>query len=212
VGSEEVAMSIVFYYAPMSSATRVHWALEELGLAYDKIRVDLSTGQQRRPEFLKINPNGKVPAIVVEGVAIFESLAILLYLGETYGVDKGLFPAPGTDRAQAFKWMAWGSVTLVETLSRLMRNTSDRWPAEQRNPKAGEAARVELAQLLGILDAALAGRQYLVGEDFTLVDCALATAVPFLSRLGVDLTANANVGTWSGRCLSRPALARVMAG
>jgi glutathione S-transferase len=205
-------MSIVFYYAPMSSATRVHWALEELQLPYEKVKLDLSAGEQRQPEFLEINPNGKVPTLVVDGVPIFESLAILLFLGESYGVDKGLFPPLGADRAHAFKWMAWSSVTVVDAVSRLLRNTSERWPAEQRNAKAGEAAKAELAHLLGILDAALAGREYLVGDRFTFVDCSVAAAVPFLTRLGVDLAPFGNIGAWAGRCLSRPALARVMAG
>src|SRR5689334_13676031 len=105
-------MGIVFYYAPMSSATRVHWALEELRLPYEKVKIDLSAGEQRTPAYRKINPNGKVPAMVVDGVPVFESLAMMLYLGETYGVDKGLFPPAGPARVEAWKWMAWGAVTL----------------------------------------------------------------------------------------------------
>jgi glutathione S-transferase len=80
-------MGIVFYYTPMSSATRVHWALEELGVPYDKVKIDLAKGEQKKPEFLKLNPNGKVPLLVVDGQPVFESLAMLLYLGDTYGVD-----------------------------------------------------------------------------------------------------------------------------
>src|SRR6266516_4392854 len=79
-------MGIVFYYTPMSSATRVLWALEELGVPFDKVKVDLSKGEQRQPEFLKLNPNGKVPTMVIDGQPVFESLAMLLHLGETYGV------------------------------------------------------------------------------------------------------------------------------
>lgn len=132
---------LTFYYTPMSSATRVHWALEELGVSYEKIRVDLAAGEQKKPEYLALNPNGKIPLLVAEGEPIFESLAILLYLGERFGVDKGLFPAPSPGRAVAFKWMAWGSVTLTEALFRYMRNTSERFPADERNAKAGESAK-----------------------------------------------------------------------
>ena len=91
-------MSLTFYYTPMSSATRVHWALEELGVPYEKVKMDLAAGDQRKPEYLALNPNGKVPLLVGDGTPIFESLAILLHLGETYGVEKGLFPAPGLER------------------------------------------------------------------------------------------------------------------
>src|SRR5262249_9539685 len=128
VAREEVLMGIVFYYAPMSSATRVHWALEELEVPYEKVKVDLAAGEQRRADFLKMNPNGKVPTMVIDGVPLFESLAMLLYLGETIGVEKGLFPPAGPGRLEAFKWMSWGSVTLVDTLTRVLRNTSEQWP------------------------------------------------------------------------------------
>lgn len=205
-------MSIVFYYTPMSSATRVHWALEELGVSYDKVKVDLAKGEQRKPGFLALNPNGKVPLMVVEGQPVFESLAMLLYLGETYGVDKGLFPAPGPKRLEAFKWMAWGSVSFTEAVNRLMRNTSDRWPAEQRNEAAADAARTDVNALLRVLDGGLAGRQFLLGDEFSIADCGVATMVAFVGRLGLDLAQYANVAAWTARCTSRPALGRALAG
>jgi glutathione S-transferase len=205
-------MGIVFYYTPMSSATRVQWALEELGLPYDRVRVDLASGEQRKPEFLKLNPNGKVPVMVVDGQPVFESLAMLLYLAETYGVDKRLFPAPGAERLEAFKWMAWGSVSFTEVMMRLLRNTSDRFPAEQRNAAAAEAARTELGKLLHILDDHLASRQFLLGDSFTLADCAVAANAGFVARLGVDLAPHQHLGGWIGRCSSRPAFGRAMQG
>jgi len=204
-------MAIIFYYTPMSSATRVHWALEELGVPFEKVKIDLSKGEQRKPEFLKLNPNGKVPLMVVEGQPVFESLAMLLYLGETFGVDKGLFPAPGLQRLEAFKWMAWGSVSLTEAGSRFMRNTSQRFPAEQRSGGAAEAARKELDDLLRVLDDGLSGREYLLGE-FSLADCAVATTAAFIGRIGVDLAPYQNVAAYIGRCMARPALVRAVAG
>ncbi|HEY8072865.1 MAG TPA: glutathione S-transferase family protein [Labilithrix sp.] len=204
-------MSLTFYYSPMSSATRVHWALEELGVPYEKVRIDLAAGEQQKPEFRKLNPNGKVPLLVVDGHAIFESLAQLLFLGETYGVDKGLFPKPGLDRAEAFKWMCWVSVSMHDATVRVLKN-SERAPAEERNAKARETALRELGEHLRILDAHLAGKEHLLGGGFTLVDAASAAMVPFLARLGVDTSSVANVNAWVARCMARPALARVMAG
>jgi glutathione S-transferase len=205
-------MSLKFYYAPMTSATRVHWALEELGVPYEKVKVDLAGGEQRKPEYLALNPNGKVPMLVVDGHPIFESLAILLYLGEQYGVEKGLFPALGPARAEAFKWMSWGSVTVGDALTRLLRNTSERFPAEERNEKAAEAAKKDMASALALLDGALAGKSYLLGEEFSLVDASLAAFLPFMARLGIDLSPYANLNAWVSRCISRPALGRAMAG
>jgi glutathione S-transferase len=203
-------MSLVFYYSPMSSATRIHWALEELGVPYDKVKLDLAAGDQRKPEYLALNPNGKVPLLVADGVPIFESAAILIYLGETLGVDEGLFPALGPERAEALKWIAWSGVTLGEAAGRILRNALDRFPAEQRNEKAGEAAKKDLFELWGIVDRALEGKEYLVGGRFTFADMAVVGFTMITGRIGVDLGAYKNVGQWAGRCMSRPAIGRVM--
>src|SRR5262245_11968243 len=98
-------MGLIFYYAPMSSASPTHWILEELGVPYEKVKVDLQGGESKKPEFLKINPNGKVPTLVHDGTVIFESVAIAIHLGETFGVERKLFPAPGLQRAEAIKWL-----------------------------------------------------------------------------------------------------------
>ena len=204
-------MSLTFYYSPMSSATRVHWALEELGVPYEKVKVDLAAGDQRKPEYLALNPNGKIPLLVEDGVPIFESLAILVYLGERFGVEKGLYPALGPQRAEALKWMAWAAVTLSEAVGRIIRNASDRFPAEQRNEKAAEQAKKDLLEMWGVIDHALAGKEYLVGDRFTLADLAVAGFVMISGRFGVDLGSLKNVQAWSARAMSRPAIGRVMA-
>ncbi len=204
-------MSMTFYYSPMSSATRVHWALEELGVPYEKVRVNLAEGEQRRPEYLKLNPNGKIPLLVVDGLPIFESLAQLLYLGETYGEAKGLFQKPGLARAEAFKWMCWVSVSMHDAIVRIIKN-GERVPEEERNPKARAAAIEEVGEYLGVLDAHLAGKSYVVGDAFSLVDVSCAAMIPFLSKIGVDTGPFANVQAWVGRCMTREALARAMQG
>lgn len=203
-------MSLTFYYSPMSSATRIHWALEELGVPYERHKIDLAAGDQKKPEYLALNPNGKVPLLVADGVPIFESLAILLYLGETYGVDKGLFPALGLERAEAFKWMAWANVSLGDAIMRIIRN-SDRFPAEQRNENAREQAKKDLVELWGMIEKALEGKEYLVGGKFTLVDLAVAGYVMITGRFGVDISSLKNVQAWSARVTQRPAMGRVMA-
>jgi glutathione S-transferase len=205
-------MSLLFYYSPMSSATRIHWALEELGVPYEKVKIDLAAGEQKKPEYLAKNPNGKVPLLLVDGTAVFESLAILIYLGERYGVDKDLFPALNLARADALKWMVWGGASLLDAGGRLLRNVSDRFPAEQRNEKAAEAAKKEIGDLLSILDRELEGKEYLVGGKFSFADLAIAGYMPFLARIGADLGPHKNVQAWVARCTARPALARAMMG
>lgn len=204
-------MAITFYYAPMSSATRVHWALEELGIPYEKVKVDLAAKAQKAPAYLALNPNGKIPCMVVDGTPLFESLALLLYLGETFGVERGLFPEAGLGRAEAFTWMSWVSVSVHDVIVRLIKN-GERVPEEQRNAKAREAAVAEAHEHLAILDKHLEGRDYMLGASFSLVDCASASFIPFLGRLGVETGTYANVQAWVGRCMTRPALGRAMQG
>lgn len=205
-------MTMTFYYAPMSSSARVHWALEELGVSYEKKKLDLAGGDQKKPEYLALNPNGKVPLLVDDGLPIYESLAILLHLGERYGVDKGLFPAATMARAECFRWMCWGSVSVVECASRILRNTSERFPEAERNAAAAASARQEMQGYLAIVDQALEGKEYLMGGAFSFADLAIAAYMPFLARIGVDSNPFKNVVAWSGRCMQRPALARAMMG
>ena len=99
-------MSITFYFAPQSNASRVHGSLIELGVPFEKVRVDIRIGEQKKPEFLALNPNGKVPTVVLDGTPMFESVAIQIALGERYGVERGLWPAPGTpERLRALTWL-----------------------------------------------------------------------------------------------------------
>jgi glutathione S-transferase len=203
---------LTFYYAPMTSATRVHWALEELEIPYDKVKVDLAKKEQKTPEFLAMNPNGKVPLLVDDGIPIFESLAMLIYLGERYGVEKGLYPKPSLERAETLKWMCWCTASLIEAASRLLRNTSDRFPADEKNEKAGASAKREIGELLALLDHALEGKEYLVGSRFSFADLSIVALLPFAARIGADLNPFKNVNAWSARCMQRPALARAMAG
>jgi len=201
---------IKLYGVRQSRAMRSLWALEELGVPYEKVKVDLAAGEQKKPEYLALNPNGKVPLVVEDGVPIFESVAILLYLGEKYGVDKGLYPALGPERAEVLKWVCWGQATLLDAAGRVLRNTSERFPAEQRNEKAAAAAKQEVQDMFGILDRSLEGKEYLVGGRFTLADLALCAYLPFLSRTGNDIGPFKNIQTWMGRCMARPAMGRAM--
>lgn len=201
-------MAMIYYYSPMSSANRTTWAIEELSVPCERVRLDFRKKETRTPEFLKLNPNGKVPLLVIDGRAIFESVAILIYLGETYGVEQGLYPPPGVERAECLKWIAWATASLLEPLQRYLSNTSEHTPAEQRNAVAGEKAKSDVDAMLTILDDALANRAYLVGDGFTMADLAVAGFVPYFRFVTYDLAPYPNVVAWAERCLSRPAAQR----
>jgi glutathione S-transferase len=202
-------MSLIFYSAPMSTATLTGIVLEELGIPYERKKLDIRAGDTKKSDYLAINPNGKVPTIVHDGIAIWESAAITMYLGETFGVDKKLYPPAGPKRGQAMMWIAWTNVTLGEAVYR--RGYAGEWGDEAtRNPNMVEKATKDIAELLGILDAALASKQFLVG-DFTLADAHLNSFCDWLRHSKIDFTPFANINAWSARCSERPAYKRVMA-
>jgi glutathione S-transferase len=152
-----------------------------------------------------------VPVLVQDGVPIFESAAILAYLGETFGVEKKLFPAAGIERAQALQWLVWSNVTLGASVNRFMANSSDQVPAELRNAKVADLAKAATQKLLEQLDAHLEGKTWMVGDSFTLVDLHLTGALAWISRLGFDLAKLKNVAPWHARCVDRPAFKKVLA-
>lgn len=203
-------MSLVFYRSSMSTATVTEVVLAELDVPHDVVTLDIKKGDTKTPEFLKLNPNGKVPVIVHDGTVIWESSAITMYLGELFGVEKGLYPAPGPARGEAMKWIAWTNVTLGDAIGRWTRNTMDWVPAEQRNAKAGEAAKVDMQNCLRIVDEALDGKEFLCGT-YTLADAHLNSFVDWLRYMRVDLSAYTRLEAWGKRCGARPGYAKVMA-
>jgi glutathione S-transferase len=195
----------------MSTATLTSLVLEELAVPCERVKLDLKKGESRTPEFLKLNPNGKVPVIVHNGTVIFESAAITLYLGEAFGTEKALWPAVGPQRGEAMKWVVWGSVTLSDAVYRWARNTSNWAPPEQQNAKAGETGKADMMNCLRILDDALARKDYLVGGAYTLADTHLTSLIDWLGYMKVDLAAYASLGAWHKRCTARPAYAKAAA-
>jgi glutathione S-transferase len=202
-------MSLTFYYAPMSTATVTQLVVEELALPCEKVKIDFSKGDTRKPEYLTLNPNGKVPLLVHDGEPIWESAAITLYLGEVFGVEKGLYPQPGPKRGALMKWVVWSNVSLANANMRWLNNTSTEAPAEQRNAKAGEVALADLHKLLGILNQALEGRQFL-GDAYSLADTHVHSVTDWIRFLKVDFSAYAHINAWAERCRARPAYGSVM--
>lgn len=206
-------MSITFYYNPMSSAARVHLSLEELGVPYEKVLVDLQAKDQKKPEFLKLNPNGKVPTIVLDGQPMFESIAIQIALGERYGVEKGLWPALGTpEHLQALTWMCWGQVSLGTPLFKYMANTSNYVPPEFHNAKQAEAALAETHEMLRILDARIAERGNIIHGAWTLVDADFSSVLGWaLHMTKLDTSDYRHLNAWLARAHERPASRRLFA-
>jgi glutathione S-transferase len=202
-------MSLTFYFAPQSTASITTLVLEELGTPCERVKLDIKKGETKEPEFLKINPNGRVPTIVHDGVAIWESAAITIYLGEMFGEKAKLWPAAGPKRGEAMKWVVWANVSLGEAVYRWARNTM--WaPEEERNAKAAATASTDIAGLLRVLDEALDGRNFLVG-DYTLADTHVNSLVDWLRHMKIDMSGLNRLSAWGKRCSDRPAYGRAMA-
>ena len=205
-------MSLIFYYAPMSTASMTELVLEELAVPYEKVRLDIQAGDTKKPEFLKLNPNGKVPCIVHDGTVLWESAALTMYLGETFGVERKLYPTPGPKRGEAMKWIVWTNVTLGDAVGRFTRNTMDWYPDDQKNVAAGQAAMKDIMTCLRILDQQLDGKHYLVGDAYGLVDAHLNSFTDWLRHMKLDFSLFPHLNAWGERCSARPAYKKLMAG
>ncbi len=198
-------MSIVLYWHPMSSATPIACALAELGLPYERVKIDIRAGEQHAPDYLALNPNGKVPTLTVDGAPMFEALAIQLWLGHTYGVERGLWPADGTpEHLQALSWCSWAYVTYGAVLVRLQLATQGE-PALRSEAQA-RAATQGLDELLAVLDARLARQAWMLGEHYSLVDLLVASVLGYSVYLGAPVARHAHVQAWLGRVQARPSM------
>jgi glutathione S-transferase len=198
---------IIFYGAPMSSAARTHWMLEEVGVPYEYKRLSIRDGDTKKPEFLKVSPGGKIPVIQDGSVTLTESMAINFYLAEKYG--KGLMPTDPVERARVYEWTFWAMSNVQPLFLEILLNTMIR-PEAERDPQAVTRAREQIPQYLALLNDALKGKDYLVGNRFTVGDLNAASVLGLGAFVGVDLAAYANAQAWLTRVQSRPSFAKSM--
>jgi len=194
-------MSLIFYYAPYSTAVATYWVLEELAVPHEKVRIDIITNRdQDKADFRALNPNGKVPTIVHDGTPVFESAAIAAYLGETFGVAKRLYPEPGPKRSQALQWLVWTNVSLAHAIAVHQE-------AKEKSPEIAARAKAEIEQLLGILDTHLANKTWMLGDQFTIVDAHVAAFVSYAGIVGFPPAPRKHLAAWFERAKARPGFA-----
>jgi len=195
------------YHSPQSRSIRPRWMLEEIGAPYEVVRVNLATGEQKKPEYLKLNPNGAVPTLVDGDLVLFESAAIVQYLADRFP-EKKLAPAVGTPgRGKYYQWVHYAMSGLEPPAVTLFVHTVMR-PEAERNPKLVEEARPQLRAAVGVVDAALAGRQYMLGDDFSAADVMVGSTLLWCQMLGMVGAEQLNVQAYIGRIATRPAMQR----
>ncbi len=182
------------------------WCLEELGLKYERVDAGMQYGVVNTPEYRKLNPNGLVPTIEEDGFVLWESHSIIRYLAAKHGAGK-LWPTDPRVRAIANQWMDWAFS--FQAAFRPVFWGLVRTPQEKRDLKAIEEGRKSCADLLGRLDGALAGRQYVAGE-FSMGDIPIGCHVQLWMRLPLERPQHPNLEAWFQRLCARPAYKRIV--
>lgn len=182
---------------------KVLWCCAELDVPFERVDVGGPFGGNRDPAYLRLNPNGLVPTISDEGFVLWEANVIVRYLAAKHGSGT-LYPEDLTVRADADRWMDWQMGTLWASMRPVFIGLV-RTPPEERDEASIEASRKKTAETWSILDAHLAGRDYVTGASFTMGDIPLgATAYRWL-QLGIEGPPLPNVRAWHERLSERPA-------
>src|SRR5579864_5032234 len=172
----------LYEFAPTRSI-RVRWTLQELEVPFEAITVNLIAGEHRKPEFLALNPAGKVPVLVDGDLVLTESIAIAVYLGERYP-EKGLMPADRRARAQAMRWLLFTTTELEQPLWRIAKHRVI-YPEDKRLPADIELARDEFTEMARVLDRHMVDREFVVGEGVTVADFVLGYTLDWAQMGGL---------------------------
>lgn len=203
---------IDFYYWPTPNGHKIAIALEELGLAYRTVPVNILRGEQKTPEFIAISPNNRIPAIVDsdgpggQPHAVFESGAILLYLAEKTG---RFWPADAAERSRVIQWLFFQAANVGPMFGQCGHF---RGYAPERIDYGIDRYCGETVRLYGLMDRALGERPWLAGEDYSLADMATYPwCAPAIRDLhAIDIADFPNVAAWCSRIEARPAVVRGM--
>ena len=208
---------IQLYSLATPNGQKVSVALEEMGLEYEATRIDIMAGDQFAEEFIKVNPNSKIPAIVDptgadgESLAIMESGAILLHLAEKTGK---FLPGDTRKRSECLQWLFWqmaGLGPMFGQFGHFMRYA----PKERDLSYGQERYTKEAKRLLAVLEKQLEGGDYVVGDELTIADFAIMPWVVCLDKFyqaseTLDLASYKNISAWVEKLLARPAVQRGM--
>jgi glutathione S-transferase len=202
-------VKIALYYSPGACSLAPHIVLEELGIPYAAVKISTAEGQQRSPEYLKVNPRGRVPALAVDGKVLVENVAILTFLGGGFA-SRGLWPASTWDQAQAVSMMAWLADTVHPAFAHIYR--AERYVSDPACIEAVKAGgRASFGDCLREIDRLLAGKRWAIGNRFSVVDAYLLVFYRWGNRNGMPVKDMPHYTALVERLLARPAVKKVMA-
>jgi glutathione S-transferase len=181
IGVEHLGGAVKLYYVPLTRSNRPRWMLEEMELPYELVRLDPKLGDNKKPDYLAINPTGKVPSLADGDVKMFESAAIVAYLADKYPDRKLAPPVGANERAAYYQWLFFGMTTLEQPVSLYAQHTSS-LPPEKRVPQVAEDAKAAAERALAALERSLGNREWLLGR-FTAADIVVGATVVWASVL-----------------------------
>lgn len=196
---------LTIYGTKRSSAYRCHWLLAELGIDYETKSVDIQGGENKTEAFLKMNPNGKIPVMVDDQFVLFESFAINAYLAEKHRPE--LLGTTLEQHALVYQWNAWVLANLADPYMVLILQHYRKTPDND----VTAAAHAAIDRFLPVLDKALEGKEYLVGDNFTIADINVSTMVKNAELANIDFSKYPNIDRWTNALQQRPAVQKMFA-
>ena len=190
---------VKLYWSPRSRSFTTLWLMEEVGQPYERVLTDISTGAQRKAEYLAVNPMGKVPALQDGDATMAEAAAICAYVAERYPEAKLAPPVGDPLRAKYLYWLFFSPGCIEPTIVQLATKI-------EMNPVAagwGDAQRV-----IDVLDTALQKGPWLLGENFSAADIVVGSGLNFGVRLFKMIPARPSFDAYLARCMARPAFQR----
>jgi len=189
------------YYHPFSAnARRVTMTAEILGSPVEKVLVDLMKGAHKAPDYLAINPNGKVPALVDGDLKLWESHAIMVHLSEQ-SLNQTIWPTDSRIRTEVLRWMFWSASHWTPTIGVMLYENVLKANFEKAPPDAARIAKgnADFEVLAKVADAHLDGRKYLVGDDITLADISVAAPLMHMESAKFSIEKFAHLKAWFAR-------------
>jgi glutathione S-transferase len=194
------------YGNPASRASRCLWMLEEIGEPYQLVEKSTRADDLQTADYLRLNPNARIPTLVDGDVVIWESMAINLYLAQKY--EGPMHSSAPEALGIAAQWSFWAMLELEDLLLDLLSHRA-LLPEFSRDPSHAERDELLLQKPLGVLNAALAGREFLSGRSFSVADLNVASILVWGKMARLALSAHSEVKRWLDGCLARPAYSRV---
>ena len=196
-------MTTTIYGVSGSRAIRSLWAIEEVGLEYTHVATHFFN-DSKTDDYLSVNPNGRIPALVDDETTLFESMAINLYLTKKYA--PALYPASEGEEAKAIQWSVWAiSEIEPQQMQIVIQKFFNR---DNMDQAIIDTSTENLKRPLDVLNQHLADRKYLLGDAFTVADLNVSGVMLLMQMIEFDLSAYPNIKNWTERCYSRDALKR----